>query len=156
MQTVSTITAVQDSQSTRFVSPLVNFSVFRDHMANRATRKPNQQQEDGVVAAPLKLLPFILQERVRLRAISFLPVLVNFYKLLTSSFSYRVTEQQAMELSVPKCIDIIRTMDRLARTKVADTLTKRWEEFKSAWSRIHLAPLCLKHVDCKRNSRHAR
>lgn len=132
MQAISTITAAQDSQAARFISPLVSFSVFSDYMANRETRKPTNQKE----GAPLKLLPFVLQERIRLRAISFLPVLVNFYKLITSSFSYRLTEQQAMELTVPQCIDVIRTMDRQAKTKVADTLTKNWEEFKAAWSRI--------------------
>jgi hypothetical protein len=101
-------------------------------MANRETNKENKPQ----AAADHKLLPFFLQERVRLRALKFLPVVVNFYKLITTTLSHRVTEQQAMELTVPQCIELIRAMDKLRRTDLADSVNKQWEEFKVAWARI--------------------
>jgi hypothetical protein len=136
---INKITQVQDAQANRFISPLISFDAFRDFMANRGTRKgKNQpQKQDGKEGAPLTLLPYFLQERVRLRAVKYLPVLVNFYKLITSTFSHRITEQQALELSVPQCIDIVRTMERSVKTtNLAETLTNKWEEFQKAWSRI--------------------
>lgn len=153
VQNIVKITTVQESQANRFLSPLIPFDVFRDFLANRETRKdkgkgnqqPHQAEEEGGgVGVHLKLLPYFLQERVRLRAIKFLPVLVHFYKSITSSFSYRLTEQQTMELTVPKCIDLISTLDR-HKTNLADTLTKQWEEFMGTCGRIFTRCSSLKY-----------
>eukprot|EP00026_Physarum_polycephalum_P000017 Phypoly_transcript_00017.p1 GENE.Phypoly_transcript_00017~~Phypoly_transcript_00017.p1 ORF type:complete len:3587 (+),score=621.73 Phypoly_transcript_00017:1211-10762(+) len=129
---INLITSVQDSQAVRFLSPLVAFDAFRDYMANRETNKANRPQ----AAVDHKLLPYFLQERVRLRALQFLPVVVHFYKLITTTLSHRVTEQQAMELTVPQCIELIRAMDKLRRTDLAESLTKHWQEFQAAWAQI--------------------
>jgi hypothetical protein len=149
VQIITNITAVQDSQSKRFLSPLISFDIFRDYLANQQTRKgkneppaqPNQEggEEGGAgKAPPQKLLPHFLQERIRLRALKHLPVLVHFYKLITSSFSHRITEQQALELTVPQCIDLVRAAEKrtLQPSVLADTLSKEWEAFKTAWSGI--------------------
>jgi hypothetical protein len=137
VQNINKITSVQEAQANRFLSPIISFGIFRDFLANRETRKGKAQQpaEEGG-GVQLKLLPYFMQERMRLRAIKFLPILVNFYKLLTTTFSHRLTEQQAMEMNVPQCIDIIRNLDKPPKTNLADTLTKQWKEFVEAWSQI--------------------
>jgi hypothetical protein len=134
VENINLITDVQDSQAVRFLSPLVAFDSFRDYLANRETSKANQQ-----AGAEHKLLPYFLRERVRLRAIKFLPVLVNFYKFITTTLSHRITEQQAMELTIPQCIELIRSMDRIRKSDLADAFTKQWEEFQVAWARIFLS-----------------
>ena len=132
VENINLITSVQDSQALRFLSPLVAFDVFRDYMANKQTRKANRPQ----AAADHKLLPYFLQERVRLRSLKFLPTLVSFYRLITTTLSHRLTEQQAMELTVPQCIDLIRAMDRIRKSDSAEYIAKQWEEFQVAWARI--------------------
>lgn len=108
-------------------------------MANRGTRKgkiqqPEAEHEDG--KNPQKLLVYFLQERIRLRALKHLPVLVHFYKLLTTSLSNRITEQQSLGLTVPQCIELIRAIEKRGKTNIADNLTKSWEEFQVAWAGI--------------------
>lgn len=77
VENINLITDVQDSQATRFLSPLIAFDAFRDYMANRETGKQNRPQ----AAADFKLLPFFLQERIQLRALKFLPVVVRYEKV---------------------------------------------------------------------------
>jgi len=138
---LASITEVQDSQAKRFLSPLVSFSIFRDYLANRQTTKENPPQRQGEgdeEKGAQKLLPLFLQERIRLRALRHLPVLVHFYKLLTTALSHRITEVQALELTVPQCIAALQDLEHKTRQKsnLTATLTKDWKEFKEAWSDI--------------------
>ncbi len=127
---------MQDAQSQRFLSPLIPFDVFRDHMANRPKKKDDVQEGEE----QLKLLEYFLQERIRLRALQHLPVLVHFYKLLTTSLAYRVTEKQAWECTIPAAIDLLDKNHPLRDS---------WLEFKSAWAGItdfHLREYALNYM----------
>ena len=116
-------------------SPLISFSVFEEYYANQLNRKSSPQTEN----APKELLQFFLEERVRLRAIDYLPTLVHFYKLLNTSFANRISQQEALSLSVPRCIQLLAEQEEKHASKewqTAETVRTAWEEFKLAWKCI--------------------
>jgi hypothetical protein len=146
---IKTITAVQDTQSTRLVSPLVSFEVFREFFANYQTRKKKvgkKQHEEGLEEEPVgeerkevpeetrnkKLLPYFLEERVKLKALVHLPTLVSFYKLLRETFAYKITQEQANSMTVPQCIELLQHDG----TQSAEAVKTAWESFKKAWGGI--------------------
>jgi hypothetical protein len=122
---------IQDAQAQRFLSPLISFDVFRDHFANHQTRRGQHAQVDD---NQKKLLPYFLEERVRLRALVHLPTLVHFYKLINEAFAYKLTQQQTLALTVPQCIQLLGAEG--PNSELATTLVQAWEEFKHVWTNI--------------------
>lgn len=79
------------------------------------------------------LRTYIDQRTTKLAALQYLPELVNFYKLLNIHFAYRLTEEEAAALTVPKAIQVLKKYEPKA---VIEDLTEKWEHFKLAWESI--------------------
>jgi hypothetical protein len=149
---------VQNAQSTRLVSPLVSFDVFREYFANYQTRKkknkhPEAAQEEVAVGeeegkeVPVeirnkKLLPYFLEERLKLKALVHLPTLVSFYKLLRENFAYKITLEQANSMTVPQCIALLQNDG----TQNAATTSSAWQSFKEAWAGNPPLSLCFVYL----------
>ena len=130
----------------RLASPLVSFDVFRSYFADHQTRKqmddnhpqevPEEEAKEATDGARNKgLLPYFLEERVKLKALVHLPSLVSFYKLLRECFAYKITQEESSSKTVLQCIALLANDG----TQNAEHITSAWESFKKAWTGKHLS-----------------
>jgi hypothetical protein len=103
-----------------------------------------EPEKEDVRAENKKLLPYFLEERIKLRAVAYLPVMVSFYKLLCESFAYKITEEEADMMSVPACIELLENEGQ-QHNDLVSLLRKVWEDFKTAWRGILLFIILLSY-----------
>eukprot|EP00026_Physarum_polycephalum_P000006 Phypoly_transcript_00006.p1 GENE.Phypoly_transcript_00006~~Phypoly_transcript_00006.p1 ORF type:complete len:4090 (+),score=503.30 Phypoly_transcript_00006:465-12734(+) len=127
---IQEIFSVQNSQAQRFETPLVSFDVFHTYVADQiGLAKKGGAQANGRMSA-LNLVSHFMRERNKLHVLKHLPTLAQFYKLLHSALAFRVTLEEAQELTIPTCLE---------RFGLEMFIYKEWAEFKDAWKEIREA-----------------
>jgi hypothetical protein len=121
---------VQNTQAQRFESPLVSFDIFHTYVADQISMAKKDPHASGKMAT-LNLVSYFMRERKKLHVLKHLPMLTQFYKLLHSALAFKVTLEEAQELTVPGCFE---------KFGIEMFISNEWADFKAVWSGILASP----------------
>lgn len=79
------------------------------------------------------LLSYFLKKQKEMKAVKYIPVLVDYYHLFNQAFAYRITEEQSLQWTVEQCISHI---SKFEEKSVIQNVKKAWESMKKVWAEI--------------------
>lgn len=87
-----------------------------------------------------------MEEYAKIGALTHLPILVRFYKLLNEVFAYKITQNEANTLTMPQVIEKIEREGGPQRLDTVLALKFDWNEFKNSWTGIYIN-ICTFYID---------
>jgi len=141
---VNALTELRNQAATRLASPLVSYPLFEEIKSRVFAAvlgaegadddDDDDQVPEAVDGAGAKFLNAFLEQRGRLRSLEHVPKLVAFYQLLNQVFAWRLTREQAFDMSVPDAIEHLRTLNEAEST--IRQLKRAWDAMKLTWQAL--------------------
>ncbi len=128
--TLAKILTIQAQQSCKFSSPLLSFQIFQEHLS--------EEKES------FKLLTTYMKAISNLPALQYISSFVQFYRMISSIFSFRLSLEDIGSLYVPQAIEKLRTIEDEAIIEQAQHL---WQQFKHNWGEAR--EIVLQLVGCR-------